>query len=109
MFLQIDPHDAGNLTAINFQIIDILNDEIDHFSAFGGTSYDQRDMFDKICGTTAIRRRLSNGASAAGIVSSWNGGVVRWAQERQPYLLYGNSTPKPEKKPSVIAETSPLP
>jgi uncharacterized protein YbbC (DUF1343 family) len=109
MFLQIDPHNAGNLTAINFQIIDILNDEIDHFSTFGRTDYDQRDMFDKICGTTSIRRRLSNGASASSIVSSWNSGVVRWAVERQPYLLYGNSSSHADKKPSVIAETSPMP
>jgi uncharacterized protein YbbC (DUF1343 family) len=109
MFLQIDPHNAGNLTAINFQILDILNDEIDHFSTFGRTDYDQRDMFDKICGNTSIRRRLSNGVSASSIVSSWNPGVVHWAEERQPYLLYGNSAPHAEKKPSVIAETSPAP
>ena len=109
MFLQIDPHNAGNLTAINFQILDILNDEIAHFSAFGHTSFDQRDMFDKVCGNRSIRGRLSNGASAKSIVSSWNSGVVRWAEERQPYLLYGNSAPPAEKTPGAIAQTSPMP
>src|SRR5471032_1876202 len=55
-FLQIDPRNAGNLTAINFEAIEILNDEIDHFSTFGRTSPDQRDMFDKVSGNTSLRR-----------------------------------------------------
>jgi uncharacterized protein YbbC (DUF1343 family) len=110
MFLNIDPHNAGNLTAINFQVLDILNREIDHFSAFGRIRGDQQDMFDKVCGTRAIRHRLEAGASANSIVNSWNSGVVRWAQERQPYLLYGNKGPKAEKKSSVVADTAgPMP
>jgi uncharacterized protein YbbC (DUF1343 family) len=110
MFLNIDPHSGGNLTAINFQVLDILNHEIDHFSAFGRTGYDQRDMFDKVCGTRAIRLRLEDGASANRIVNSWNSGVVRWAVERRPYLLYGSSVPAEDKKPSsVIAATGPMP
>ena len=108
MFLNIDPHNAGNLTAVNFQVLDVLNNEIDHFSAFGRTDFDQRDMFDKICGDHSTRLRLEDGASANRIVSSWNSGVVRWAEERQPYLLYGNKLPK-DKKPSVVAETGPMP
>ena len=109
MFLEIDPHNAGNLSAINFQAIDVMNDEVNHFSPFARTSFDQRDMFDKVCGGPSTRRRVSNGSSAASIVSSWNSGVVRWAVERQPYLLYGNSAPHAEKKPSVIAESAPMP
>jgi uncharacterized protein YbbC (DUF1343 family) len=109
MFINIDPRNAGNLSAVNFQVIDILNDEIDHFSAFGHADFDQRDMFDKVCGNTSIRRRLAGGASANSIINSWNSGVVRWAMEREPYLLYGNSPPHAEKKPSVIAATSPMP
>ncbi len=106
MFLNIDPHNSGNLTAINFEVLDILNDEIGHFSAFGHTGYDQRDMFDKVCGNHTTRLRLEEGASANSIVNSWNSGVVRWAEERQPYLLYGNKAPKTEKKASVVADTS---
>ncbi len=109
MFLSIDPHNAGNLTAVNFQVLDILNDEIDHFSAFGHLRGEEQDMFDKVCGTRAIRHRLEAGASANSIVSSWNSGVVRWAIERQPYLLYGNKPPKADKKPSVVAATGPMP
>jgi uncharacterized protein YbbC (DUF1343 family) len=109
MFLNIDPHNAGNLTAVNFQVLDVLNDEVDHFSAFGRTDFDQKDMFDKICGDHSTRLRLEDGAPANSLVNSWNSGVVRWAIERQPYLLYGNKPPKAVKKPSVVAETGPMP
>ena len=52
IYLQIDPRNAGNLTAINFQTIQILEDIADGFSPFGRTDFDQRDMFDKVSGNT---------------------------------------------------------
>jgi uncharacterized protein YbbC (DUF1343 family) len=106
IFLQIDPRNAGNLTAINFQAIGILENEVDHFSAFGRTSFDQRDMFDKVSGTTRIRRQLVSGSPVNDIVHSWDSGVARWAQERQPYLIYGSSPAQPVKAPSVIADNT---
>jgi uncharacterized protein YbbC (DUF1343 family) len=108
MFLQIDPRNSGNLTAINFQTIEILEEEVDRFSTFGHTSFDQRDMFDKVCGTSRIRRQLASGRSAADIVQSWNSGVARWAVERQPYLLYGLTPAHPGKTPGVIADNAAL-
>jgi uncharacterized protein YbbC (DUF1343 family) len=109
IYLQIDPRNSGNLTAINFQTISILEDEVDHFSTFGHTDSNQRDMFDKISGTTAIRRQLVAGRPVEDIVHSWDSGVARWAQERQPYLLYG-STPvhHPTKTVSAIADNTPI-
>jgi uncharacterized protein YbbC (DUF1343 family) len=104
VFLQIDPRNAGNLNAINFEAIGILQDEIDHFSTFGHADGDQRDMFDKIAGNTSARRQLVNGTPINQIIHSWDSGVVRWAQERQPYLLYGNTLP--HKSSSVIADTA---
>ena len=106
MFLQIDPRNAGNLTAINFQAIEILENEIDHFSIFDRTSADQRDMFDKLSGTTSLRRQLVSGRPVRDIVRSWNSGVIRWAIERQPYLLYGLTPVRPTKVPSVIADNT---
>jgi uncharacterized protein YbbC (DUF1343 family) len=105
IYLQIDPRNAGNLTAINFQAIEILEQEIDHFSTFGRTGADQRDMFDKVSGTTRIRRQLVSGRPVKDIIQSWDSGVVRWAQERQPYLLYGSSPAHPAKRPSVVADS----
>jgi len=106
IFLQIDPRNAGNLTAINFQAIEILERQIDNFSTFGRTKADQRDMFDKVAGTTAIRRQLVSGRPVRDIVRSWDSGIVHWAQERQPYLLYGLTPPKATKTASAIAQTA---
>jgi uncharacterized protein YbbC (DUF1343 family) len=104
-YLEIDPRNAGNLTAINFQTIQLLENEIDGFTAFGHTDFDQRDMFDKVSGNTIIRRQLLRGTSVASIVHSWDSGVTRWAIERQPYLLYGLTAPKAAKTSSAIADT----
>ena len=106
MRLQIDPRNAGNLTAINFQAIDILENEVDGFSAFAHTSADQRDMFDKVSGNTRLRRQLAAGRPISDIIHSWDSGVTRWAIERQPYLLYG-MTPAHAAKPSIIADLAP--
>ncbi|MCE0484452.1 MAG: DUF1343 domain-containing protein [Methylacidiphilales bacterium] len=95
IYLKIDPRNAGNLTGISLQAIQILEDEIDHFSTFGHTKADQRDMFDKVVGSHSLRRQLMAGRSADAIISSWNPGVSRWAVERLPYLLYGNGTGRP--------------
>ncbi len=108
IFLHIDPRNAGNLTAINFQTIDILNDLVDGFSPFGRTDADQRDMFDKITGNHRTRQQLADGRPISDIIHSWDSGVARWAVERQPYLLYG-STPPHANKPSVLAAADTLP
>jgi uncharacterized protein YbbC (DUF1343 family) len=104
--LQIDPRNAGNLTAVNFQAIEILEDIADDFSPFGHTDFDQRDMFDKVSGNTRTRRELVMGRSISDIVHSWDSGVARWAVERQPYLLYGSTPVHPTKAPSVIADNA---
>jgi uncharacterized protein YbbC (DUF1343 family) len=95
VYLQIDPRNSGNLTAISLQAIEILEREIDGFSAFGHTTADERDMFGKVTGMANLRRQLITGRPVSEIIRSWDGGVVRWSQERLPYLLYGNSLPKP--------------
>ena len=103
IYLQIDPRNSGNLTAINLQTIGILEDVVDGFSPFRHADFDQRDMFDKVSGNTRIRRELIDGSPVANIVHSWDSGVARWAVERQPYLLYGSTPVRPDKTPSVVA------
>jgi uncharacterized protein YbbC (DUF1343 family) len=107
VFLHIDPRNAGNLTAINFQAIEILENEVDNFSTFGRTSFDQRDMFDKVAGNTRLRRQLSSGRPVSDIVHSWDDGVTRWAIERQPYLLYGMKPTNTAKAPIIADLTAP--
>lgn len=108
IYLQIDPRNSGNLTAINFQAIEILQQEIDNFSTFGRTIADQRDMFDKVAGNKSLRRQLAVGRPVNDIVRSWDSGVTHWAEERLPYLLYGMKLPHTENANagSVIADSA---
>ncbi len=81
----------------------------DDFSPFRRTGFDQRDMFDKVSGTTAIRRQLVMGRPIDDIIHSWDSGVAHWAMERQPYLLYGMTPARAAKtSTSVIADTAPI-
>jgi uncharacterized protein YbbC (DUF1343 family) len=99
--LAMDPRNAGNLTGISFQAIEILESSVDGFSPFARTSGEQREMFDKVTGQPAIRRQLVAGRPVREIMRSWDSGVARWAQERLPYLLYSNS-----RKAVTIATSS---
>jgi hypothetical protein len=63
-------------------------------------------MFDKVSGCTTIRRQLVRGVAVADIVRSWNSGVVRWAQERLPYLIYGMTPAHPDNETSGIATSA---
>lgn len=102
VFLQIDPRNAGNLTGISFQAIEILDRAVSHFSPFGHTTADQRQMFDKVAGNTTSRKGIIAGRPASDLIRSWDSGVTRWAEERMPYLLYGNTI----RKPAAIATST---
>jgi uncharacterized protein YbbC (DUF1343 family) len=111
VYVKIDPRNAGNLTAINFYAIEILEEEVDGFSAFGHTSADQKQMFQKVTGVANMRQQIMSAHSVGDvtdIVDSWNSGVARWAQERIPYLLYGNTASRATATPGTMA-TSALP
>ncbi len=97
---------AGNLTAISFQFIEILQRMVRGFSAFAHTKGDQREMFDKVSGQPSIRAQLVAGRPVSSIVRSWDSGVARWAQERLPYLLYGNGPRRAVKVATDGADAS---
>jgi uncharacterized protein YbbC (DUF1343 family) len=95
--LQIDPRNAGNLTAISYQGIQLLQRTVDGFHPFARSPHlsygewrDQLQMFDKCTGTSRVRQELEAGTPVSRIIRSWNSGVVNWAVERLPYLIYGN-------------------
>jgi len=91
VWLQMDPRNAGNLTAISYQAIQILQETVDGFEPFAHTDFDQRNMFDKCTGTSRVREQLQDGVPVSHIVRSWNSGVSSWAVERLPYLIYGRA------------------
>jgi uncharacterized protein YbbC (DUF1343 family) len=88
VYLQIDPHNAGNLAAISYQSIEVLTRSVRDFVPFAHTSADQRQMFDKCTGTSNVRRAIAEGEPVSSIVRSWNSGIADWAVERLPYLIY---------------------
>jgi uncharacterized protein YbbC (DUF1343 family) len=91
VWLQMDPRNAGNLTAISYQAIQVLQETVDGFEPFAHTDFDQRNMFDKCTGTSRVREQLQDGVPVSHIVRSWNSGVSSWAVERLPYLIYGRA------------------
>ena len=82
---------------------------MDHFSVFGRTKADQRDMFNKVAGNTRLQRQLGSGGRVADIVHSWDSGVTRWAIERQAYLLYGMTPAKGNAAKTPIIADNALP
>jgi uncharacterized protein YbbC (DUF1343 family) len=89
VWLQMDPRNAGNLTAISYQAIQLLQTTVDGFEPFAHTDFDQRNMFDKCTGTSRVREQLQDGVPVSHIVRSWNSGVSSWAVERLPFLISG--------------------
>lgn len=46
------------------------------------------DFFDRLIGNTRVRRMIEQGASAEEICATWADDIVRFRQQRKPYLLY---------------------
>jgi len=107
VFVKMDPRNAGNLTAINFYAIEVLEHEVNGFLPFSHTTADQRQMFEKVTGQSHLRQQLMSGRAVSDIVESWDSGVARWAQERTPFLLYSNkaspTTPAATAVPGTVA------
>jgi uncharacterized protein YbbC (DUF1343 family) len=100
VYLQMDPRNAGNLTAISYQAIQVLQETVEGFEPFAHTDFDQRNMFDKCTGTSRVRAQLEDGVPVSHIVRSWNSGVSSWAVERLPFLIYG-------QHPSTVVSDAP--
>ena len=107
IYLKMDPRNAGNLTAINFQALEILRKTVSGFAPFARNSSDQIDMFKKVTGLAQLRSQLINGRPVVDIVRSWDSGVVHWAEERLPYLLYGNTPVRTEAAPPAASVSPP--
>ena len=49
---------------------------------------DQRNFFDRLAGTSELRKQLSAGMSAKEIKATWKPGIEQFAKTRQKYLIY---------------------
>ncbi len=77
------------LVAVNFYMLDGIR-RASGRDLFAEATTRKKDfqMFDKVCGTDAIRRELAAGKSAAEIVDSWKANEETFRERRRKYLLY---------------------
>ncbi len=50
--------------------------------------FNSPDFMDKLSGTNKLREQIEQGWSEAQIRQSWQPELMRFRQQRQPYLLY---------------------
>lgn len=83
--IYITNRDAVNLTAIQLNVMDVYRRMYPDKPFFG---QGRDDMFDKVCGTDAIRRMYLEGKSADEILRYWNSGRESFMAKRERYLIY---------------------
>ncbi|HEY0074787.1 MAG TPA: hypothetical protein VGB77_11840, partial [Abditibacteriaceae bacterium] len=74
------------LTRLNFEIYDAVRRVAPQIKFWN--SSDRNSMFDKVCGTSQIRRLMQNGKSSSEVWKVWNSGAARFANETQAVRLY---------------------
>lgn len=73
------------LTEIQFHAMAYVREKHSDHPLFGA----KRDsMFDKVCGTDAMRQAFTEGASLEDILKIWRNGVEDFRAQRAKYLLY---------------------
>ncbi|MDQ7819254.1 MAG: DUF1343 domain-containing protein [Armatimonadota bacterium] len=65
-------------------------------------------LFDRVWGTSQVRRDLLRGRSAAEIIARWQPGLARFARLRERALLYPD-TPFAEEAATAVTPALPLP
>ena len=75
----------ARLTEIQFHAMEVARHLLPELKLFGG----KRDaMFDKVCGTDEIRKRLVAKRPLDEVLVVWRSGLDDFHQRRMPYLLY---------------------
>lgn len=82
--LHLDPRSAPSLVEINFRVLEAL----DAPRLIAAADPERHAMFDKACGTDAVRRALAERADLAPMFEQWKQGCEVFRAKRKPYLLY---------------------
>ncbi len=97
--LQIDPQARGILASYGFHILEVIRKENPKWKGLARANSEKRGLFDKLNGSTVPRVMFLNGKSAQEIEQTWAAGLVRWSEERKPFLIYLNErVPIPSMK-----------
>lgn len=81
----VDPN-RGQTTRLNFEIYTALRRVAPSINFFKLKA--RNAMFDKVCGTSQMRRLMQSGQSADSLWRVWNAGAAPFARQIQPYRLY---------------------
>lgn len=65
-----------------------LRDMYPERQLFEKVKSDRWKMFDKVCGTDQIRKKVLDGSSYQDILAWWEPGLKKYISEREEYLLY---------------------
>lgn len=84
----LDPN-VAQVTRLNFEIYDAVRHVAPSLSFFKSARHN--DMFDKVCGTSQIRRLMQQGQSASALWSVWNRGAAPFQKQVEPFRLYPKS------------------
>jgi uncharacterized protein YbbC (DUF1343 family) len=77
---------SAQLTRLNFELYDAVRHVAPKIPFFNSASHNA--MFDKVCGTSYIRRLMQSGKSSAEVWNAWNSGAAHFAKEVQAVRLY---------------------
>jgi uncharacterized protein YbbC (DUF1343 family) len=81
----VDPQRAP-LTRLNFELYDAVRRIAPQLNFWNSASHNA--MFDKVCGTSQIRRMMQSGKSSAEVWATWNAGAIAFAKESLAARLY---------------------
>lgn len=79
-----DPR-VAELTAIQFHALDAIRRQNPSLELINEK---RADMFDKVCGTDGMRKRIARGAPIDEVLAYWREGVADFRAKRKGYLLY---------------------
>jgi uncharacterized protein YbbC (DUF1343 family) len=83
--VHITDRQAVNLVAIQFHVMEVHQKMYPSKKLFGG----ERDaMFDKACGTDAVRKMFLEGKSADSVLEAWDTGTATFREKSKQYMLY---------------------
>lgn len=95
VYLKIDPEATGSLTGYGFHLLDAVRAEQPKWRGVSQAPAENRQLFDKLNGSSLLRKQFLSGMKSAQIQEGWKEGLQKWKEERKPFLAYEAVMPIP--------------
>jgi len=86
--IYITEPERAEIMAIQFYIYEVLREMEGDWDILRNASHSRYPMFDKVLGSSTLRRDLMEGVSVRELVSQWHRQHQQFRRQRQPYLIY---------------------